>query len=565
MHTHDTLYRRLVRPVGRWLALMGLAAAMACTVQAREDQCPGTKPGSGQGKPTSPTAPPKAPAPLSITINCKGSDSCNLGDTLTLTPSRPDKQIKSASVHIHAKGKLLIQIPLTEASAGTDKTGAKAFQLDRAHIGKTIQARMGNDPAFQADMAAIGAKVDTTEARIVSSHSSGESTTLPLKLDLATLWTGGELKPVLHMVRCEVDKRSCKPGDTLTFDVPGLNHWWPSDKYPIDKMLVALDGIPFKLIARMPLVGEPPSFRFVLQRGLVANESLDPWTTLLDTHAPHRTLSVTLTNDKGEVLSRGDDSLTLVAGNRETGMAIFLAAFVVFFLVLAIKPPLLRDDPPIPGMSVPERRQMALSLGKTQMFFWTLIVLTGWAYLWYWTQTPFSFNDTAMVLIGISAATAVGATAGNVLTKELEAHKASMDAQVPLQQAWSDATIVLARARADAASTPATIAPLETALADALTALNKQEAQTQLLRQDIVTKTRSLNIWSDLTQNAGESGTGLHRVQNIAFTLLMGLAFVHSVINALAMPYLPATALALMGISGGTYLGFKFLPKGPAV
>jgi hypothetical protein len=39
--------------------------------------------------------------------------------------------------------------------------------------------------------------------------------------------------------------------------------------------------------------------------------------------------------------------------------------------------------------------------------------------------------------------------------------------------------------------------------------------------------------------------------------LILGVVFVSEVLTKLAMPVFDATLLALMGISSGTYLGFK--------
>jgi hypothetical protein len=43
-----------------------------------------------------------------------------------------------------------------------------------------------------------------------------------------------------------------------------------------------------------------------------------------------------------------------------------------------------------------------------------------------------------------------------------------------------------------------------------------------------------------------------------AWTLILAIVFVISVWNNLAMPDFGATLLGLMGISSGTYIGFKF-------
>jgi len=56
-------------------------------------------------------------------------------------------------------------------------------------------------------------------------------------------------------------------------------------------------------------------------------------------------------------------------------------------------------------------------------------------------------------------------------------------------------------------------------------------------------------------------GISLHRFQMAIWTVVLGIIFVAAVYNNLAMPELSSTLLALMGISGGTYIGFKFPEK----
>lgn len=53
------------------------------------------------------------------------------------------------------------------------------------------------------------------------------------------------------------------------------------------------------------------------------------------------------------------------------------------------------------------------------------------------------------------------------------------------------------------------------------------------------------------------NGWSLHRVQMGVWTLVLGFVFVSKVLENLAMPEFDVTLLALMGISSGTYLGFK--------
>lgn len=52
-------------------------------------------------------------------------------------------------------------------------------------------------------------------------------------------------------------------------------------------------------------------------------------------------------------------------------------------------------------------------------------------------------------------------------------------------------------------------------------------------------------------------GITLHRFQMLAMTVILGVMFVIHVVTTLTMPEFDGTLLALMGIAGGTYVGFK--------
>jgi hypothetical protein len=59
----------------------------------------------------------------------------------------------------------------------------------------------------------------------------------------------------------------------------------------------------------------------------------------------------------------------------------------------------------------------------------------------------------------------------------------------------------------------------------------------------------------------GETGISFHRFQMFVWTLILGVLFIHAVWYRLSMPEFDPTLLALLGISSGTYLGFK-IPEG---
>jgi hypothetical protein len=66
---------------------------------------------------------------------------------------------------------------------------------------------------------------------------------------------------------------------------------------------------------------------------------------------------------------------------------------------------------------------------------------------------------------------------------------------------------------------------------------------------------------ADLLSDFENTGTGLHRLQSLLFTVFFGGWFLVYALQHGAMPTLPSTVLALMGISGSTYVGFKMAAR----
>ena len=64
------------------------------------------------------------------------------------------------------------------------------------------------------------------------------------------------------------------------------------------------------------------------------------------------------------------------------------------------------------------------------------------------------------------------------------------------------------------------------------------------------------NFLKDLVSD--RRGVSFHRFQIVVWTVVLGFVFVTEVYQSLAMPEFSATLMSLMGITAGTYLGFKF-------
>lgn len=177
------------------------------------------------------------------------------------------------------------------------------------------------------------------------------------------------------------------------------------------------------------------------------------------------------------------------------------------------------------------RTRYPYSLGALQMAFWLVIVAASFIAIAIITRRHDGIvNAQALVLLGIGTGAALGSFAIRdakraVAAERVEAHAAERHAI----STTSSATFTRA---------------IEQSWGAEERKLGKS-----------VPEAGSSHLLSDVLLT--DDGLALHRVQVLTFTLILGTFFVHSVVTRLAFPEFDAMLLALMGISGGTYLGFK--------
>jgi hypothetical protein len=187
---------------------------------------------------------------------------------------------------------------------------------------------------------------------------------------------------------------------------------------------------------------------------------------------------------------------------------ILLVAVLVFMVFLSWYSELLRDLGPVPPTDVDpnaswwqtwwrdrkKRKHKPYSLARFQMAFWFFLLMASFLFIWLITGASDTITGSTLALIGIGAGTALGAAAIDV-TKEGDG---------------------------------GAIRPIS-------------------VSQGFLT-----DVLSDRV-----NGISFHRFQMLVWTLVLGVLFIYSVWYRLSMPEFSATLLALLGISSGTYLGFK--------
>lgn len=227
-----------------------------------------------------------------------------------------------------------------------------------------------------------------------------------------------------------------------------------------------------------------------------------------------------------------------------------LVILLIALIVLGVKSDILRDV----GSSSPSGRK-SYSLGRCQMAWWFFVVFSAFTLVVLVTGELPSIPNSVLILLGIAGGTGLGAVA-------IDANKHSQAASKISALRVQVASLVDQGARLQkslAARPAATIAAdLQAEIAKAKSALTQSQSELDSLvqsSQPFVSEGFLMDILSDA------NGISFHRFQIFAWTVLLGIIFFLSALRMLTLVEFDSTLLTLMGISSGTYLGFKFPEK----
>lgn len=330
-----------------------------------------------------------------------------------------------------------------------------------------------------------------------------------------------------------------------------------------------LDGREIKGI--QPESGAPrpdaETLQFHLQRSPDSDEA---WADLLG--APpfggakftHRAteVSVGLKDAYALPTSVSGDSFKLVRirGTRFVVCTILLIVVVFMLIILALFTEMLRDLGEKPPTDASrkwwQQAHKPYSLARFQMAVWFFLIVTSLLFIWQITGAYDIINSTALGLIGIGAGTALGAAA--VDAGKNQANGSRLEA-LKAEKATLNADIMALDAQIIVAPPPANLAELQQTKTAKQTRPNLVSTQIGELSVAVAAKT-SKNFLSDILTD-GDDGISFHRFQIFVWTLVLAIIFIYGVWYRLAMPEFSATLLALLGISSGTYLGFKIPEK----
>jgi hypothetical protein len=361
----------------------------------------------------------------------------------------------------------------------------------------------------------------------------------------------------------------------IKITVENLQEWVKKPENDYRKFVLYIDGNGFPGL-KPDLVENNAKLRFDIKRVSDNQQNKEAWTAVLSRRPKvfSRPVDVTVGLENGlPIPSKASPSqLTVI---KWFWFKIFVIGFLFaigLFWWLAYASDIIRDTGAQPGGNnkhgKPNRKPF--SLARTQMAFWFFIVVISYVFIWMVTTDLSSLTPSVLALIGISAATGLGAAVvdsnkqGTVDNQRRVIEEKRNSAEVELQRLQSEiATLTTDVAVVPA---PANLDDLKTSLATMQAELDARQEEIDQANQEIAKidaaskPAASKGFIDDILSDDG--GVSFHRFQIFAWTIVLILVFVFSVINILAMPDFDATLLGLMGISGGTYLGFK-LPNQP--
>src|SRR6185312_3131766 len=351
------------------------------------------------------------------------------------------------------------------------------------------------------------------------------------------------------------------------------------------KYVLFLDGTEVQDLPDATFNKDSRSLVFELKR---KEKNKDLWATLLGAPSlahPFVEVSVSLGEKPADNTTakptiggvNGSDTLLLkVFGPWSMAIASLLIGGVIWLVVARAQRNTTLRDSYLPQI---EPAQQTYSLARCQMAFWFVLIFCSFVFLYIATWDYNTVSQQALELMGISGATALAAVAvdykkdspADAVNRGLQARGVNSydevvrmrDVDIPRMQAELQAK----KLELEALPRPPTgaHAPPPSELQQQWMAADRRITQLTLDINDRRNRltTYEANILPFKTQGFFKdvttdiNGTAIHRLQVFCWTIVLGGVFIIGVYRNLAMPEFGGTLLALMGISGAGYVGFK--------
>jgi hypothetical protein len=226
---------------------------------------------------------------------------------------------------------------------------------------------------------------------------------------------------------------------------------------------------------------------------------------------------------------------------------LLVVAIVIVTILYARNSDMLRDGPKVGDV------RQTYSLARVQMAWWFVLIVVAFVLIWVVTGDRDTIPASALGLMGISAATALTAVA---ITPRGDERAAAERGRLTKIKTSAATRIQELDAEIATTANPAANAKLVQLKADA----QKEIDEANIAIAHVRNYYPSQNLWTDIVTDTRGS-VALDRFQIVVWTIVIGGIFIASVIWELTMPEFSVTLLALMGISSGTYVGFKTAQK----
>ena len=345
--------------------------------------------------------------------------------------------------------------------------------------------------------------------------------------------------------------------DIVEVHVQNLEPW--AETHDVNKLVPYINGRAIR--------GNYPD-ELHLERGRViyhlriTPESKDAWIDLLgEPTAAKRPVSLSVGLENGSAFDTAygkDNTVPLTVISPVYGVVSILVVFGTLFLLLwlARKTNIIREPgpPPVSGKRRP------YNLGRSQMAFWFFLIYASYVTIWLITDTLDTITASLLALMGISAGTALGEA---LIDDGKETAKTNQVRDLTAQKQALDQTVTQLQSQVDTLNAMAAPTVTDQANRDSLTR-QLIEGRTRLSQIDQQLFTLAADAGPNVSQGflrdvlSDGNGYSFHRFQIFAWTIVLGIIFVSSVYNGLTMPEFSPTLLGLMGLSAGTYIGFKF-------
>ena len=302
----------------------------------------------------------------------------------------------------------------------------------------------------------------------------------------------------------DTSKNIASYGDRLEVHVKNANALFKASQNKGNPIVLYIDNYPLTTI--IGRIVDDSIVNFTLDSSLDATEQdKDFWTTeyhasASDANKPKGILGISLrigTKD-GAITSKPYTGIKISIYNPtiRTFTVLFFILLTLLLIWLGLKTDILRENCECNCTDKNKNAKKPFSLSRSQMAFWTVIVAFSFAYIYLITGEMPDITNGTLILLGISSTTTLG---GSLM----------------------DTNDVTARS--------------QNAPAD---------------------RCCSEGFLKDILSDGGM--LGIHRMQNVLFTLILGLTYISKVVVDLEMQDFNTNLLLLMGISSGTYLGVKY-------